>query len=70
MIEKILERLEEEALQAEKDMGLSDTFAEVERCGGRWAAYEKSIKIVQEVAKEFVTDTNVGHKLDEAEEGK
>lgn len=53
MIEKILERLEEEALQAEKDMGLSDTFAEAERSGGRWAAYEKVYKIVQEVAKEY-----------------
>lgn len=53
MIEKILERLEEEALQAENDMGLSDTFAEAERCGGRWAAYEKAYKIVQEVAKEY-----------------
>ena len=52
-VEKLIERLEEEYLQAEKDMELSDTCDEASRCGGRAAAYEKAQKIVNQLAEEY-----------------
>lgn len=60
-IEKLIERFEEEYLQAEKDMELSDTCDEASRCGGRAAAYEKAQKIVNQLAEEYIncsTDTS------------
>lgn len=55
-IEKLIERFEEEYLQAEKDMELSDTCDEASRCGGRAAAYEKAQKIVNQLAEEYNND--------------
>ena len=53
VFKKIKEKLEEQAMQAEKDMGLSDTFADASECGGKWEAYTKAISVVQEVAEEY-----------------
>ena len=53
VFEKIIEKLEEEYLQAENDMGLSDTYDEASRCGGRAAAYEKAQKIVKQEAEQY-----------------
>lgn len=52
-IEKLIEKLEEKYLQAEKDMELSDTYDEASRCGGRMAAYETAQNIANQLAEEY-----------------
>lgn len=51
-VDKLIERLEEEYNQAEKDMGLSDTYNEASYCDGRMVAYKKAKYIVKALAEE------------------
>jgi len=57
--EKIIKKLEEARLQAEKDMGLSDTYNEASYEGGKICGYENTKLIVKDVAEEFAPDTNL-----------
>lgn len=52
MFEKILEKLQECERQAEKDMGLSEKYAETNAYGGEMIAFEKAIEIVKQEAAE------------------
>lgn len=52
-IKMLLQMLEEEYLQAEKDMGLSDTYEEASRFGGKMAAFEKAQRIVNRLAVDY-----------------
>ena len=52
-IDKIIEKLEEERQQAEKDISLSDTYDEANRCGGKEEAYEKARNIINQLAEEY-----------------
>lgn len=47
-IDKVLKQLEEQSIDAEKDMQLSDSYSEAQYRGGMWQAYEKAIEIVKQ----------------------
>ena len=46
-IDKVVEELEEQSIDAEKDMQLSDSCSEASYYAGMWQAYEKAIKIAK-----------------------
>lgn len=52
VFEKIIEKLQECERQAEKDMGLSEKYAEANAYGGEMIAFEKAIEIVKQEAAE------------------
>lgn len=52
IFEKIIEKLQECERQAEKDMGLSEKYAEANAYGGEMIAFEKAIEIVKQEAAE------------------
>lgn len=53
VFENILERLQEKAIQAEKDIGLSDTSNEASASSGMWIAFDEAISIVQDEVKKY-----------------
>ena len=60
VFEKIVEILENKAHEAEKDMQLSDSYADAQAFGGKQEGYENAIEIVKWEIEKFGTDTNVG----------
>ena len=61
VFEKIVEILENKAHEAEKDMQLSDNYADAQAYGGKQEGYENAIEIVKKESEKFDTDTNVGN---------
>ena len=52
VFEKIVEILENKAHEAEKDMELSDNYADAQAFGGKQEGYENAIEIVKQAAEE------------------
>ena len=52
VFEKIVEILENKAHEAEKDMQLSDSYADAQAFGGKQEGYENAIEIVNRAAAE------------------
>lgn len=52
VFEKIVEILENKAHEAEKNMGLSDNYADAQAFGGKQEGYENAIEIVKQAAAE------------------
>lgn len=57
VFEKIVEILENKANEAEKDMQLSDSYADAQAFGGKQEGYENAIEIV----KQAFTECSNGH---------
>ena len=53
VFEKIVEILENKAHEAEKDMQLSDSYADAQAFGGKQEGYENAIEIVKQVSEEY-----------------
>ena len=53
VFEKIIEILENEAHEAEKDMQLSESYADAQTFGGKQDGYENAIKIVKQEAEKY-----------------
>lgn len=54
---KLIGRLEEELMQANKDMQISELYEDVQAYGGKYLAFEKSLKIVNQLAKEYINSS-------------
>ena len=53
VFEKIVEILENKAYEAEKDMQLSDSYADAQAFGGKQEGYENAIEIVKQEAEKY-----------------
>lgn len=60
-IEKLIGRLEEQLMQASKDMQISEVYEDVQAYGGKYLAFDKALNIVNQLAEEYSVSAKKAH---------